>query len=252
MSSPARHDVPAAAMTGTSAPPVITIDGPSATGKGALCSSLSRWLGWNLLDSGALYRILASLARQEGVALTDAEGVAALVGALNVSFVAQPEDEPVNVILDGADVSMAIRSEDCGSDASILARHARVRELVLGWQRSFRRAPGLVTDGRDMGTIVFPDAELKLFLTASPQERAKRRYKQLNAKGIDVKLARLVEEIARRDTRDWQRAVAPLKPASDAVIIDTSASRLEAVFDQVAALVQERLGWSGAIQKHIK
>ena len=230
------------------AAPVITIDGPSGTGKGSLCSRISRWLGWNLLDSGALYRILALLAKREGIAPSDEGRVAGLVGGLDVCFASQPGDEPVGVILNGKDVSGAVRSEECGSDASILARHVRVRDLVLGWQRSFRRLPGLVTDGRDMGTVVFPDAELKLFLTANPQERAKRRYKQLNAKGIDVKLARLADEIARRDARDLQRAVAPLKPAQDAVVIDTSASRIESVFAQVAALAQERLGLPGPVQ----
>ena len=224
--------------------PVITIDGPSGTGKGTLCSRVSRWLNWNLLDSGALYRILALLAQQQRVSVADAAGVAALAHGLDVRFMAAGDNEPVTVILDGKDVGSRIRQEDCGSAASSLAEHGVVREAILEWQRSFRQAPGLVADGRDMGTVVFPDAELKVFLTANPHERAKRRYKQLNVKGINVKFDNLVGSIAERDKRDKQRIHSPLKPADGAVVIDTSDSGRDDVFTQVAAIIGERFDLS--------
>ena len=166
--------------------PVITVDGPSGTGKGTLCSRISRWLGWRLLDSGALYRILALLAQRENIPVTEVAKVAGLVAARRpeVQFISAEGDEPVTVILDGTDVGALIRREDCGSSASSLAAHGTVREALLEWQRSFQRPPGLVADGRDMGTVVFPDAELKVFLTANPRVRAKRRYKQLKEKGF--------------------------------------------------------------------
>lgn len=227
--------------------PVITVDGPSGTGKGTLCSRLSRWLDWNLLDSGALYRILALLAQRENVPVGDAAGVAALARDLDVQFISAEGDEPVTVILNGEDVSHRIRQEDCGGAASSLAAHGVVRNAILGWQRSFRRPPGLVADGRDMGTVVFPDAELKVFLTASPLERAKRRYKQLNVKGIDVKFPYLVESIAERDRRDKQRVLSPLKPADSAVVIDTSDSGRDDVFAQVAGIIEKRFDRPGNI-----
>ena len=224
--------------------PVITIDGPSGTGKGTLCSRICRWLNWNLLDSGALYRILALLAQQQQVPVSDAAGVAALAHHLDVRFIAVEDDEPVKVILAGEDVGSRIRQEDCGSAASSLAEHGVVREAMLEWQRSFRHPPGLVADGRDMGTVVFPDAELKVFLTANPHERAKRRYKQLNVKGINVKFDDLVESIAERDKRDKQRIHSPLKPADGAVVIDTSDSGRDDVFTQIAAMIGERFDLS--------
>ena len=221
-------------------PPVITVDGPSGTGKGTLCSRISRWLHWNLLDSGALYRILALLAQRENIAVSDAAGVAGLARGLDVQFIAATGNDSIKVILNGMDVGAQIRREDCGNAASSLAEHAEVREAILGWQRSFQRPPGLVADGRDMGTVVFPAAELKVFLTASPQERAKRRYKQLNAKGIDVNFSQLMVDIAERDNRDKQRILSPLKPAEGAVVIDTSACEIEDVFAQVATLIKRR------------
>ena len=223
-----------------SSAPVITVDGPSGTGKGTLCSRISRWLGWNLLDSGALYRILALLAQQERIPISDAAAVAALAQNLDVRFIAAEDDEPVKVILNGEDVGSRIRQEDCGSAASSLAEHDVVRKAILGWQRSFQQAPGLVADGRDMGTVVFPDAELKVFLTANPYERAKRRYKQLNVKGINVKLADLAGSIAERDKRDKQRIPSPLKPADGAVVIDTSDSGRDEVFTQAVTIIKER------------
>ena len=223
--------------------PVVTIDGPSGTGKGTLCSRISRWLDWNLLDSGALYRILALLAQQQQVPVADAAGVAALARDLDVRFMAA-DDEPVKVILDGKDVGSRIRQEDCGNAASSLAEHGIVRDAILGWQRSFQQPPGLVADGRDMGTVVFPGAGLKVFLTANPQVRAKRRYKQLNVKGINVKFADLVGSIAERDKRDKQRIHSPLKPADGAVVVDTSDSGIDDVFTQVAAIIEKRFDLS--------
>ena len=222
------------------APPVITIDGPSGTGKGTLCSRISRWLNWNLLDSGALYRILALLAQRENIAVSDAAGVAALAQGLSVQFISADGDEPVQVILNGEDVGPRIRQEDCGNAASTLAAHGAVREAILGWQRDFQRPPGLVADGRDMGTVVFPNAELKVFLTANPLERAKRRYKQLNAKGINVRFPQLEGSIAERDKRDKQRILSPLKPADGAVVIDTSDKGRDDVFAEVAEMIENR------------
>ena len=222
------------------APPIITIDGPSGTGKGTLCSRISRWLNWNLLDSGALYRILALLAQRENIAVSDAAGVAALAQGLSVQFISADGDEPVQVILNGEDVGPRIRQEDCGNAASTLAAHGAVREAILGWQRDFQRPPGLVADGRDMGTVVFPNAELKVFLTANPLERAKRRYKQLNAKGINVRFSQLEGSIAERDKRDKQRILSPLKPADGAVVIDTSDKGRDDVFAEVAEMIEDR------------
>ncbi len=221
-------------------PPVITVDGPSGTGKGTLCSRISRWLNWNLLDSGALYRILALLAQRKNIAVSDAAGVAALAQGIDVQFISVDGDEPVQVILNGEDVGARIRPEDCGNAASTLAAHGLVREEILGWQRDFQRPPGLVADGRDMGTVVFPDAELKVFLTANPLERAKRRYKQLNAKGINVRFSQLEGSIAERDKRDKQRILSPLKPADDAVVIDTSDKGRDDVFAQVVEIIGDR------------
>ena len=223
-------------------PPVITVDGPSGTGKGTLCSRISRWLGWNLLDSGALYRILALLAQREDVPVAEAARVAELVRDRlpDVRFLCAGGHEPVTVMLDGADVGALIRSEECGSAASSLAAHGTVRVAILDWQRSFRRSPGLVADGRDMGAVVFPEAELKVFLTANPRERAKRRYKQLKEKGINVSFADLVESIAERDRRDTQRIHSPMKTADGAIEIDTSASGRDDVFGQVAEIIRKR------------
>jgi cytidylate kinase len=221
--------------------PVVTVDGPSGSGKGSLSVRLSSALGFALLDSGALYRLTALSALRRDVALDDAPGLAALACDLNVGFCIGDGDPPVLATLDGEDVNRELRSERCGDAASRVAAHVPVRDALLARQRAFRQAPGLVADGRDMGTVVFPDARLKLFLTASLRVRAQRRYKQLIAKGISASLHDLCEEIQGRDRRDMNRAVAPLSPAADAVVIDTSNELLAAVFERVMKLVRERI-----------
>ena len=218
--------------------PVIAVDGPSGTGKGTLSLWLARTLGWHFLDSGALYRVLAHYAGQSGLDLGDEPGVTALALRLPVTFV-EADGEP-RVLLDGQDVTAAIRTEARGAAASVVAALPAVREALLARQRAFRQAPGLVADGRDMGTVVFPDAGFKLFLTASAEARAERRHKQLKGKGIDVNLAALLEDIRRRDQRDEQRAVAPLQPASDAEILDTTNLGIPEVEARVKRLLQER------------
>jgi cytidylate kinase len=207
--------------------PVVTIDGPSGTGKGTIADLLAQRLGWFCLDSGALYRVLGLAAERAGIDLDSAEELGRLAAGLKLEFRGQ------RVFLDGEDVSRAIRTETAGNAASKVAAHEAVRAQLLAWQRDAARLPGLVADGRDMGTVVFPDATAKIFLTASPRERAERRYKQLKEKGLDVSLAHLVREIAERDERDSNRAVAPLRPAADAVEIDTTGIGI----DEVLALV---------------
>lgn len=219
-------------------PPVITIDGPSGTGKGTLAIRLTTWSGWHLLDSGALYRVVGHYAAARDIALDDEAGLAGISADLPVEFVVGKGE--VRVLLNGHDVTGDIRSESAGGAASQVAIVPAVRAALLSRQRDFCQPPGLVADGRDMGTVVFPDAELKIFLTASPAERAQRRYKQLKQKGIDVNLARLSEDIAARDRRDQQRQVSPLHPASDAIILDTTALDIVAVEDSVKALAKER------------
>ncbi len=219
--------------------PVITIDGPGGSGKGTLCSQLGSWLQWHVLDSGALYRILVLLAQRTRLSTSNAAEIATLVAGLDVKFIASGQDNSVKVLLDGEDIADQIRTEQCASAASSLARSPPVREAILDWQRRFQQPPGLIADGRDMGTVVFPDAELKIFLTARPEERVKRRYKQLNVKGIDVSFHNLSADIAERDKRDERRAVSPLKAAADAIVIDTSASGIEDVFMQVSTLIKQ-------------
>ncbi len=216
--------------------PVVTVDGPSGVGKGTLSRALARSLGWHWLDSGALYRLTALAALDAGAALDDAPAVAARAAALDVRF--EPGDDEDQVILAGREVSRELRTETCGDAASRIAVLPAVRAALLQRQRDFRRPPGLVADGRDMGTVVFPDAKIKIFLTASPEERAKRRYKQLREKGINASLAALVNDITERDRRDAQRAVSPLIPAPDAITLDTTGLGINEVREQALALVR--------------
>jgi len=210
-----------------STPRVITIDGPSGTGKGTIADLLARRLGWHCLDSGALYRVLGLAAGRQGLDLDDGDVLAALAAVLPLEF-----DGP-RVLLSGEDVSDPIRTESAGMAASRVAAHPAVRAALLDWQRRQARDPGLVADGRDMGTVVFPQAPLKVFLDASAEERAARRYKQLKEKGLDANLANLVSDIHERDSRDRNRSVAPLRPADDAVIVDSTRLSIDEVLDRV-------------------
>ncbi|MBI4693715.1 MAG: (d)CMP kinase [Gammaproteobacteria bacterium] len=219
-------------------PPVIAIDGPSGTGKGTLAARVALELGWHLLDSGALYRLVGLHATARGVALEDEPAVAALAASLPAEF--RAAGELLHIFLDGREVTDAVRSEIAGTGASIVAVLPAVRAALLDRQHGFRRPPGLVADGRDMGTVVFPDAPLKIFLTASAEVRAERRYKQLKDKGNDVNLPELLEDIRRRDERDEQRAVSPLKPAVDAVILDTTELGIVEVEQRVRQLIRDR------------
>lgn len=222
--------------------PIITIDGPGSSGKGTIGQLLAKTLKWHFLDSGALYRVLALAAMQSGVAIDDEAELARLAITLNVRFVEDKVGDVVRTLLDDNDVSEAIRSEECGAAASKLAVFPTVRDALLERQRVFRQLPGLVADGRDMGTVVFPDASLKIFLLASPQERAARRYQQLKARGIHVSLGALCDELIERDRRDTERAAAPLKPSVNAVIIDTTGLNIAEVLQQVKEAVHSSLG----------
>lgn len=213
---------------------VITLDGPSGSGKGTIAGLLAARLGWKLLDSGALYRLLAFAAGNHGIDLTNEEALKTLAAHLDVQFVDK------RIILEGEEVTDAIRNEQVGAGASMVASLPAVREALLQRQRAFREAPGLVADGRDMGTVVFPDAPLKVFLTASAEERARRRYHQLKGKGEDVSLPSLLDEIRARDERDMQRAVAPLKPALDAIQLDSTEMSIDQVLERILDEVARR------------
>jgi len=219
--------------------PVITIDGPSGSGKGTISRMLARELGFHFLDSGALYRLLAFAAERRGIALDDESALAALSGKLDIRFPADGEGD--RVLLDGEDVGDAIRTEAAGSGASRVAALPAVREALLDRQRRFRLNPGLVADGRDMGTVVFPDADAKIFLTASAEERARRRYKQLKEKGMPVVFEDVLADIQVRDERDASRSVAPLRPAQDADLVDTSELDIYATIERLRDLLKNRL-----------
>jgi len=212
---------------------VITIDGPSGAGKGTIARLLADKLGWNLLDSGAIYRVLALAAVHHNVAIDNEDALTPLAGHLDVSFVSDNELGTIKVVLEGEDVTREIRSEKVGNSASKVAAFPRVREALLRRQRAFLSDSGLIADGRDMGTIVFPQAPVKIFLTASPQERAQRRFNQLQEKGFDANIQSLLSEITERDERDRNRTVAPLVPADDALIIDSTGLSVEEVLDKV-------------------
>ena len=220
--------------------PILTIDGPSGSGKGTISRAVARHLGWHLLDSGALYRLVALAGTLQGVSPEDPEGHARLAGAMDVVFGVDTDGGEL-VTLAGRDVTADIRTETAGQGASRVAAWPIVRTALLERQRAFAAPPGLVADGRDMGTVVFPQADLKIFLTASPEERAQRRYKQLKDKGSGVSLAALSREITERDLRDSTRAVAPLRPAPDARVLDSTGLSIEAVVTQVLAWGAERL-----------
>lgn len=218
--------------------PVIAIDGPGGSGKGTISRRLALDLGWHWLDSGALYRLTAVAAALAGVPLGRAAEVAAVAAALDVRFV--PGAGSDQVLLSGRDVSAEIRSEEAGSGASIVAVMPAVRAALVERQRAFRRPPGLVADGRDMGTVIFPDAGLKVFLTADLAERARRRHKQLSEKGIDVSLAALLRDMAERDERDTARSAAPLRPAADAKVLDSTGLTVDEVLGRIRGWLAER------------
>ena len=225
MSSPAINPIP-----------VIAIDGPSASGKGTISARLAQAMGWHLLDSGALYRLVAYVALKQSVALDDSPKLESLARSLDVTFVANSRQFETDIYLNRDNVTHAIRTEQVGNAASAVAVVPAVRSALLDRQRAFRQLPGLVADGRDMGSVVFPDAKLKIFLTATAEERAKRRYKQLMGKGASVNLRDLFEEIAARDQRDSQRNTAPLKPAADAIQLDTTELSIQDVVDRILDL----------------
>lgn len=222
--------------------PVITIDGPSGTGKGTICQLLARHLGWNVLDSGVIYRVLAYAAAKNRISADDVDQLVELAEKMDLQF--QLDNDAQKVLLDGKVVNEDIRTEACGQQASSIAVLPEVRRALLQRQRAFAQPPGLVTDGRDMGTVVFPQASMKIFLYATEQERARRRYLQLKDKGNSVSLADVVDELVKRDERDTSRSHSPLEPASDAIIIDTSELNITQVFNNVLELVEERLNYS--------
>jgi len=219
--------------------PVLTIDGPSGSGKGTISRAVARRLGWHYLDSGALYRAIGLAASWNGVDFSDHAGLVRCAFDTKVKFQDEGADEP-RILVNGVEASDELRTETAGAAASAIAVIPEVRSALVEKQRAFRKAPGLVADGRDMGTVIFAEAPYKVFLTAAAMERAERRYKQLKQKGLAVKLDDLLREILARDARDAQRAVAPLRPAHDAVTLDTTGVPIDEVVDQVLALLPER------------
>ena len=219
--------------------PVVTVDGPSGAGKGTLCMLLAKKLGFHLLDSGAIYRVLALAAIHHGVDTESEDALVPLATHLDVQFIA--EGDLVKVILEGEDVSGELRKEETGMAASKVAALPRVREALLRRQRAFETAPGLVADGRDMGTVVFTGAQAKIFLDASAEERANRRLKQLQDKGLDVRFADLLSEIHERDDRDRNRPVAPLRPAEDALVLDSTSMTIDEVVEKALQYIESKL-----------
>lgn len=222
-------------------PPVITIDGPSGSGKGTIAQLLAKALGWHFLDSGVLYRAIAWAVLAENVSLSDHDAIAALIRNALIEMPVSERGDAAKIIYNQQDITSAIRSPECSQMASRVSALPFVREALLESQRAMRQFPGLVTDGRDMGTVVFPDAPLKFYFEASAKERAKRRYNQLKEKGKHVSLPHIEEELRARDERDASRSVSPLKPAEDAIVIDTTNQDIEGVFQTVLAHVQNLL-----------
>lgn len=220
--------------------PVIAVDGPGGAGKGELCLRLSKKYGFAILDSGAIYRVLAYAALKKGLALDAEEGLSALASGLNLSF--KEVNNAVAVILDGEDVSSFIRTEETGGAASKVAVLPKVRAALLQRQRDFAVNPGLIADGRDMGTVVFPDASAKIFLDASAEERARRRVAQLESRGVAADYDKILKEIADRDYRDRNRATAPLKPADDALVLDSTTLSIQEVVDTAVKFIETKLG----------
>lgn len=225
----------------TTTAPTITLDGPSGAGKGTISLILARRLGFHYLDSGALYRALAVAAARHQLAITNIEALAVLAAHMDISFAMERDDTEPRVVLEGEDVTRLVRGEDAGVMASRVATIPEVRTALLRRQRAFAREPGLVADGRDMGTVVFPAAALKVFLTASAEERARRRYKQLIGKGETANLAALIEAVNERDERDRNRAVAPLRPAEGAMHVDSTGRTIDEVVAVILAAAKERL-----------
>lgn len=220
--------------------PVITIDGPSGAGKGTAARLVAEQLGWHLLDSGAIYRVLAVATQYHHLTIDDEEPLIPIAAHLDVQFEISKEGES-KVILEGEDVTNTIRTEEIGAIASKVAAFPRVREALLRRQRAFKVSPGLVADGRDMGTVVFIDAPVKVFLTASAEERAERRFNQLKDKGFDVKIGRLLDDIRQRDERDENRKVAPLVPAEGALIVDSTDLSIDEVVSKILSFTNEKL-----------
>lgn len=218
---------------------IITVDGPSGAGKGTLCYALAQKLGFALLDSGAIYRVTALAALKKAIDLADETQLAQLASELDIQFLA--EQGEVKVLLDGQDVSAEIRTQPVAEAASKVAVFAQVRVALLQRQRDFASNNGLIADGRDMGTVVFPEASVKLFLDASAEERAKRRLKQLQSKGINGNFSQILAEIKERDLRDRNRAVAPLVPAQDALLLDSTTLSIEQVVEQALAYIAQKL-----------
>lgn len=214
--------------------PVLTIDGPSGAGKGTVSRAIAKRLGWHFLDSGVIYRALALSILTQGIVPEDEEAVAAAAAQMRLEF---SSNDRLRVLVDGKDVTDLLSTEECGRIASKIAAFAKVRQALLAKQRAFRKPPGLVADGRDMGTVVFPDAPYKVFLTATLEERAKRRFLQLKAQGLDANLDQIIKDLEERDRRDRERKEAPLRPAQDAVIIDSSDLTVEEVIDRILALL---------------
>lgn len=225
-------------MSRTQPVPVLAIDGPSGSGKGTISRQVADKLGWRLLDSGALYRAVGYAAGAEGLDLSDADAVTRCAQVTRIRFQPAADGGDTRVIVNGHDATDELRTETAGAAASAIASIPSVRQALVDLQLAFRKAPGLVADGRDMGTVIFPDAPYKVFLTASAAERAKRRYKQLKEKGLNVTLAALQREIEARDERDASRAVAPLRAAEDAVLVDTTGMPIDAVVAKVFAVVR--------------